>query len=85
MVIDGAWGATVVDAEGNEYVDTMTGLWCVNIGYSQQAVGDAAVEQLCCLPYYPHTPANEPAALFAQELTRVLGGDLKRMYFTKVL
>src|SRR4051794_38958390 len=46
LVIAGAHGSTVVDAQGKEYLDAMAGLWCVNVGYGQQRLVDAAAAQM---------------------------------------
>ena len=34
-VITRAKGVTLTDSEGNEILDAMAGLWCVNIGYGR--------------------------------------------------
>src|SRR3712207_7406413 len=34
MVTEGS-GAWISDAEGNRYLDGMSGLWCVNVGYGR--------------------------------------------------
>jgi len=40
------------DSEGHKILDAMSGLWCVNVGYGQQALIDAATRQLQELPFY---------------------------------
>ncbi|GKX33868.1 MAG: aspartate aminotransferase family protein [Rhizobiaceae bacterium MnEN-MB40S] len=45
-------GPFVYDSEGNEILDGMAGLWCVNIGYGRDELAKAAYEQLKELPYY---------------------------------
>lgn len=72
-------GATVVDAEGREYLDAFAGLWCVNVGYGRTEIADAAYEQLRKLAYYPHTQANVPAALLADRVSRLAG--MEHTYF----
>ena len=32
------------DSEGHRILDAMSGLWCVNVGYGQQALIDAATK-----------------------------------------
>src|SRR5690606_41732730 len=54
MVVERAYGSTIVDAEGREYLDAMAGLWCVNVGYGRREIADAVYEQMLALPYYPH-------------------------------
>jgi len=74
-------GCRVIDAEGREYLDAMSGLWCVNVGYGRREVAEAVYEQMTKLAYYPHTQANEPAALLAEELAELTQGALSRVYF----
>ena len=40
------------DSEGHRILDAMSGLWCVNVGYGQPALIDAATRQLKELPFY---------------------------------
>lgn len=52
LVITRAAGPFVYDGEGNEILDAMAGLWCVNIGYGWDELADVAAEQMRELPYY---------------------------------
>ena len=60
------------DSEGKKIFDAMSGLWCVNVGYGQRALIDAATAQLTTLPFYnsffqtAHPPAIELAELLAE-------------------
>jgi putrescine aminotransferase len=51
-VITHAKGVYIYDSEGHEMLDGMAGLWCVQLGYSNEAVVQAGVEALRTLPYY---------------------------------
>jgi putrescine aminotransferase len=51
-IITRAEGSYIFDADGNRILDGMSGLWCVNVGYGQQSLNDAATRQLQELPYY---------------------------------
>ena len=42
----------LTDSRGHEMLDGMSGLWCVNLGYSQANIAAAVAEQLNRLPYY---------------------------------
>ena len=42
----------LIDSNGNEMLDGMSALWCVNLGYSQRRIAKAVTEQLDRLPYY---------------------------------
>ena len=60
------------DSEGHKLFDAMSGLWCVNVGYGQEALVDAATQQMRQLPFYNSffqtttPPAVELAELLAQ-------------------
>ncbi|WP_273852687.1 aspartate aminotransferase family protein [Guptibacillus spartinae] len=74
MVIEKAKGAWVSDYEGNQYLDAMAGLWCVNIGYGREELAQAAFDQLKELSYYPLTQTHGPAIKLAEKLNEMLGG-----------
>lgn len=74
MVVAGAQNSTVFDADGTSYLDAMSGLWCVNIGYGRVELADVAAEQLRQLSYYPHTAMNAPAAALADKINGLMGG-----------
>src|SRR4051812_1051894 len=74
IVVTGAQGSTIVDADGTEYLDAMAGLWCVNIGYGRAELAEVAAEQVRQLAYYPHTAMNLPAAALAEKINVLMGG-----------
>lgn len=51
-VITHAEGVYIYDADGNKILDGMAGLWCVNLGYGNQELVDAATETMKSLSYY---------------------------------
>jgi len=72
MLITEAHGTTVIDSEGNEYLDAFSGLWNVNIGYSRHEVAEAVYEQMKQLSYYPQTQIIIPPVLLAEKLVSLL-------------
>lgn len=46
LVAEKAEGSWITDVAGNRYLDAMSGLWCVNVGYGRQELAEAAYEQL---------------------------------------
>ncbi len=44
-VLKSAKGATITDAQGRQLVDGFAGLWCVNAGYGQDSIVEAAARQ----------------------------------------
>jgi adenosylmethionine-8-amino-7-oxononanoate aminotransferase len=77
-------GAFLRDFEGRELLDGFAGLWCVNVGYGQQSVVDAAMNQMAQLPYATgyFGFASEPAVRLAASLAEVSPGDLNHVFFT---
>ena len=51
-VITSAEGVFINDSNGGQILDGMAGLWCVNIGYGRQEIGEAVSRQIAQLPYY---------------------------------
>ena len=83
-VLTSAKGATVTDAEGRQLIDGFAGLWCVNAGYGQESVIEAATRQMRELPYatgYFDLGAEVPIRL-AAALAERAPGDLNHVYFT---
>jgi adenosylmethionine-8-amino-7-oxononanoate aminotransferase len=83
-VLKSAKGATVTDASGKTLLDGFAGLWCVNIGYGQESVVEAAAKQLRELPYATgyFGLGSEPAIRLAARLAELAPGDLNHVYFT---
>jgi len=51
-IIASGKGSTLTDVDGNEFLDAMAGLWCVNLGYGNQRLGAAIADQVTRLSYY---------------------------------
>jgi adenosylmethionine-8-amino-7-oxononanoate aminotransferase len=77
-------GAWLTDANGHELLDAFAGLWCVNVGYGQESVVQAAAEQMRRLPYatgYFHF-SSEPAIRLADKLVQITPRSLNHVYLT---
>jgi adenosylmethionine-8-amino-7-oxononanoate aminotransferase len=77
-------GMWLEDIDGNELLDAFSGLWCVNVGYGQDSIVDAAAEQMRRLPYatgYFHF-GSEPAVKLAEKLVALSPPGLEHVYFT---
>ncbi|MDC3424410.1 aspartate aminotransferase family protein [Aquibacillus sp. 3ASR75-11] len=70
-----AEGAWITDIDGNQYMDGMSGLWCVNVGYGREELAKAAYEQLKTLPYFPLSNSHVPAIKLGEKLNSWLGDD----------
>ncbi|MEO7657058.1 MAG: aspartate aminotransferase family protein [Sphingomicrobium sp.] len=78
---DGMW---LTDVDGRRLLDAFAGLWCVNAGYGQESIVEAAAAQMRELPYatgYFHF-SSEPAIRLADELTSLAPEGLDHVYFT---
>ncbi|WP_296047112.1 aminotransferase class III-fold pyridoxal phosphate-dependent enzyme [uncultured Alteromonas sp.] len=77
-------GAWLTAADGNTYLDAFAGLWCVNIGYGQQRVVDAAIKQMTTLPYATgyFGFGSEPAIVLAEKLVSMTPASLQHVYFS---
>ena len=82
-VIARAKGVTLTDTDGNDYLDAMAGLWCVNIGYGRDELADAASRQMRELPYYNtfFQTTHVPAIALAKKLAELAPGDLNHVFF----
>ncbi|MCK6426083.1 MAG: aspartate aminotransferase family protein [Burkholderiaceae bacterium] len=71
------------DSEGQRILDAMSGLWCVNVGYGQQALIDAATRQMQELPFYNafFQTATPPAIELAELLAEVAPPGLRHVFF----
>ncbi len=70
-----AKGSWITDIDGQKYLDGMSGLWCVNVGYGREELAQAAAEQLKKMSYYPLTQSHLPAIELAAKLSEWLEGD----------
>jgi len=83
-ILQSGKGMYLVDADGRELLDAFAGLWCVNVGYGQESIVEAAADQMRRLPYatgYFHF-ANEPAIRLAERLVELSPPSLQHVYFT---
>ena len=83
-VLTAGEGAYVTDAGGRTLLDGFAGLWCVNVGYGQRSVVEAATEQMTRLPYATgyFGYAAEPSIRLAARLAAAAPGDLDHVFFT---
>src|SRR5262249_37179616 len=58
-------GCMVVDADGREYLDALSGLWLVNVGHGRSAIAEAMAQQAQTLAY---ASASRAATLPAIQL-----------------
>ena len=83
-IIERADNIWLWDSEGHKILDAMSGLWCVNVGYGQQALVDAAARQMQQLPFYNafFLTATTPAIELAEVLAEVTPPSFKHVFFS---
>lgn len=83
-VIVRADGIYVWDSEGNQILDAMSGLWCVNVGYGRKSIADAVYQQMMTLPFYNSffNTTNVPAVRLAARLAELAPPGFNRVFFT---
>jgi len=83
-VITRGEGVYVWDSDGHRIFDAMSGLWCVNVGYGQEALVDAATGQMRTLPYYNafFQTTTPPATALAERLAGLTPEQFQHVFFT---
>ena len=83
-IISRGEGVYLWDSDGNKILDGMSGLWCVNMGYGQEEIINAASEQLRELPYYNSffQCTTPPAIELAATLAKVSPEGFSHAFFT---
>lgn len=77
-------GIYVYDASGRCYIEAAAGMWCASLGFSEEALVEAAVRQFRELPYY-HTLASQsvvPAIELATKLSALVPIRDSHIYLT---
>ncbi len=74
----------IYDSDGNMLQDGMSGLWCCNLGYSQESIKKAVADQLAELPFYNNffKCSNQPAAELAARISQIAPDRFQHVFFT---
>ncbi len=82
-IIERAENIYLWDSEGHKILDAMSGLWCVNVGYGQEALVQAATQQMRQLPFYNafFQTATPPAIQLAELLAEVSPPGFEHVFF----
>ena len=83
-IITHAEGVYIQDSDGQQILDGMAGLWCINVGYGRQELIDAATRQMQQLPYYNSffQTAHPPAIELSEALSNISPPQFKLAFFT---
>lgn len=82
-MIVSAEGSNVVDHNGQQLLDAVAGLWCVNVGYGRKELADAMSEAAQQLSYY-HTfssASNPWQVALAEKLVSIAPSHMKKVFF----
>lgn len=82
-IFTSAKGHFIKDIDGNQYLDGMAGLWCVNIGHGNEELASAIHEQAKNLAYFNtfENASSIPAAELAAKLAELAPGTLNHTFF----
>jgi 4-aminobutyrate aminotransferase len=80
-VLDGAEGAWIMDVSGRRYLD-FHGNAVHQVGFGNERVVAAVIDQIQKLPFSPRRYTNRPAIALAKKLAELAPGDLSRVLFT---
>ncbi|MGE7090344.1 aspartate aminotransferase family protein [Lysinibacillus sp. NPDC048646] len=80
MIVEHGEGAWITDSAGNRFLDGMSGLWAVNVGYGRERLAQVAYEQLKKLCYAPMTQSHQPAIQLAEKVNSLLEDDYMIFY-----
>lgn len=77
-------GATLIDVEGREFLDGISGLWNVLVGHGRQELAETAAQQMTELAYASNYAgsSNKPAIVLAERLAALCYSRINRFYFT---
>src|SRR5688572_12471072 len=83
LLIESGRGVWVTDIHGKEYIEAMSGLWCVSLGYGEQRLVEACARQMERLPYYHLTnhKGHGPIVELAEKLLALAPVPMSRVWF----
>ncbi|RON37862.1 aspartate aminotransferase family protein [Pseudomonas brassicacearum] len=84
LIIELGEGIHVFDNQGKKYIEAMSGLWSVALGFSNQRLIEAAEKQLRTLPFYHlfTSKAHAPSIELAEKLIELAPVPMSKVFFT---
>src|SRR5438552_3176009 len=83
LVIERGKGVRVFDDLGKDYIEGLAGLWCTSLGWGEEALVEAAAEQMRKLSF-GHVFAgksHEPAIALAEKLKEIAPFPVGKVFF----
>jgi 4-aminobutyrate--pyruvate transaminase len=83
IVITRGQGVRVWDDTGKEYIESVAGLWCASLGFSNERLAKAAYDQMMKLPFYHSFTAksHEPVIDLAEMLIERAPVPMSKVFF----
>ena len=82
-IVTGAHGMYVRNERGEDVLDAVAGLWCVNLGHGRVEIAEAVHEALLNLDYAPNFQMGHPGPfLLAERLVKHLPAGMSHIFFT---
>jgi 4-aminobutyrate--pyruvate transaminase len=83
VVISRGKGVRVWDESGKEYIESVAGLWCASLGFDNERLVQAAVDQMRKLPFYHAFTAksHEPMIDLAEMLIARAPVPMSKVFF----
>jgi adenosylmethionine-8-amino-7-oxononanoate aminotransferase len=82
-IVERAYGAVVVDTDGNEYLDGTSSLWCNVHGHAHPAIDAAIRDQLGRVAHTTMLGLSHPPAIeLAERLVDLAPGGLSRVFYS---
>ena len=84
LIIDRGEGIHVFDNNGNRYIEGMSGLWSVAVGFNEKRLIDVAHQQMQRLPFYHNFShrSHGPAIDLAEKLIEIAPAPMSKVFYT---
>lgn len=82
VIVEGT-GVTLTSSDGRSYLDAMAGLWCVNVGYGREEIGEAMRKEAERLGYYHafSSMATDIPAELAERVLSMYPAPMSKVFF----
>lgn len=80
-MVDKAEGVWVHDVEGSTWMDTLSGLWLINIGHGRKEIAEAVFNQMQQISFSPSGTVSPPTIKLAATLASMFTDKEARTYF----
>ncbi|MEI4484797.1 aspartate aminotransferase family protein [Frigidibacter sp. MR17.14] len=84
LIIERGKGIHVWDSTGKQYIEGLSGLWSVAVGFGEDRLVKVAAEQMAKLPYYHvfSSKSHEPGIRLSEKLVEMAPEGLNHVFYT---